>query len=386
MSNLSASWKTEAIGDVCDIHDSRRIPLSSEQRRDRKGPYPYYGANNIQDSIDNFIFDFDAVLLAEDGGYYDEYETRDIAQYATGKYWVNNHAHILTGRDSLDTKFLYYALVRKNISPWINTGTRAKLNQSDLRQIEIPVPPLPEQKKIAEILSGIDVTIRATESKLQKLIAIRSNASEDLLAKTNAEATKMPLGDCIELVRGYAFKSEDYREKGGTRILRVTNITEQGKIDLANNCVHISEDLTDHYNRFQVRENDLLLVMVGATTGKLGVVSKAEVPSLLNQNIWCLRTSSPSGIIQEYLHYSMPKVVSRHLEKQQGSARDFLTQKEFFKEEIEIPNLAIQRKIVQVMGQIDKCIDATRVFRERLLFLKSALSADLLSGRKRVSI
>ena len=126
--------------------------------------------------------------------------------------------------------------------------------------------------------------------------------------------------------------------------------------------------------------------MVGATTGKLGVVSKADVPSLLNQNIWCLRTASPSEVIQEYLHYSIPKVVSRHLEKQQGSARDFLTQKEFFKEEIEIPDLAIQGKIVQAMGQIDKCIDATRGLRERLLFLKSALSSDLLSGKTRVSV
>ena len=58
MSNLPSGWKTKAIGDICEIHDSRRIPLSSEQRRERKGPYPYYGANNIQDSIDGFIFDF----------------------------------------------------------------------------------------------------------------------------------------------------------------------------------------------------------------------------------------------------------------------------------------------------------------------------------------
>ena len=98
MSDFPSDWRIETIGDACEIHDSKRIPLSSDQRRERKGPYPYHGANNIQDSIDDFIFDFDAVLLAEDGGYYDEYESRDIAQYATGKYWVNNHAHILTGK------------------------------------------------------------------------------------------------------------------------------------------------------------------------------------------------------------------------------------------------------------------------------------------------
>jgi len=293
----------------------------------------------------------------------------------------------------IDTGFLSYFLrgdeIRKKYVQHSQQGAsivRRNLNKDDLLDDEVCIPPLPEQKKIAEILSGIDSTISAADRKLQKLSTARSKVSEDILATSNSDLCRVPLCNCIELVRGYAFKSEDYREKEGTRILRVTNIKEDGKIDLTKNCVRISEDLEDQYNRFQVKEDDLLLVMVGATTGKLGVASNAEIPSLLNQNIWCLRTSSPSTIIQKYLHYSMPKVVSKHLEKQQGSARDFLTQKEFFKEEIEIPNLAVQVKIVQAMGQIDKSIDATKGFKERLLFLKSAISSDLLSGRKRVSV
>ena len=81
MSENNMGWDIQTIEQSCNIHDSKRIPLSSEQRRKRKGSFPYYGANNIQDYIDDFIFDFDSVLLAEDGGYYDEYESREIAEY-----------------------------------------------------------------------------------------------------------------------------------------------------------------------------------------------------------------------------------------------------------------------------------------------------------------
>jgi len=176
------AWKEVTIEEICEIHDSKRIPLSSEQRRDRKGEFPYYGANNIQDYIDDYIFDFDAVLLAEDGGYYEQYSTRGIAQYATGKYWVNNHAHILTGKGGVSTKFIYYSLVHKNICPWINTGTRSKLNQSDLKQIAILLPPCELQAKAVSTLEGFDLTIQQNISKLGKLYLIKNSLASDLLS------------------------------------------------------------------------------------------------------------------------------------------------------------------------------------------------------------
>jgi type I restriction enzyme S subunit len=158
LSELCKNWEEVTIEEICEIHDSKRIPLSGEQRQSRKGVYPYYGANNIQDYIDDFIFDFDSVLLAEDGGYYEQHSNKEIAQYATGKYWVNNHAHILTSKEGATTKFIYYSLVHKNICSWINTGTRAKLNQSDLKQITIPLPPLEYQEKSVAVTFRKGVT------------------------------------------------------------------------------------------------------------------------------------------------------------------------------------------------------------------------------------
>jgi len=182
LSKLCKNWEEVTIEEICEIHDSKRIPLSGEQRQSRKGVYPYYGANNIQDYIDDFIFDFDSVLLAEDGGYYEQHSSKEIAQYATGKYWVNNHAHILTSKEGATTKFIYYSLVHKNICSWINTGTRAKLNQSDLKQITIPLPPLEYQEKSVELLDSFESAVNSKVRKITKLSCVKQAISSDLLS------------------------------------------------------------------------------------------------------------------------------------------------------------------------------------------------------------
>ncbi len=182
LSELCKNWEEVTIEEICEIHDSKRIPLSGEQRQSRKGVYPYYGANNIQDYIDDFIFDFDSVLLAEDGGYYEQHSNKEIAQYATGKYWVNNHAHILTSKEGATTKFIYYSLVHKNICSWINTGTRAKLNQSDLKQITIPLPPLEYQEKSVELLDSFESAVNSKVRKITKLSCVKQAISSDLLS------------------------------------------------------------------------------------------------------------------------------------------------------------------------------------------------------------
>jgi len=147
-----------------------------------KGDIPYYGANGIQGYINKYIFDEDIVLLAEDGGNFDEYETKPIAQYVSGKSWVNNHAHVLINKPGYDLKYVYYSLVHKNIIPWIKGSTRSKLNQSELTEIEILMPPtLKEQEKISSFLYENDLTIKAEENYLKKLSLIKKGLMKELL-------------------------------------------------------------------------------------------------------------------------------------------------------------------------------------------------------------
>ena len=366
MSNLSASWKTEAIGDVCDIHDSRRIPLSSEQRRDRKGPYPYYGANNIQDSIDNFIFDFDAVLLAEDGGYYDECETRDIAQYATGKYWVNNHAHILTGRDSLDTKFLYYALVRKNISPWINTGTRAKLNQSDLRQIEIPVPPLPEQKKIAEILSAIDNQINLIASQVEQAKKAGTALTKQLLSSFSGDF--LPLSEVATNYDSQRVPIKSIDREGRSGPYRYFGAS--GVIDMIDDYLFDGEFILVGEDGANIIDRNKPLAF--RVAGKFWVNNHAHV----------MQPKSMCDL--SYLTHYLESLDYTGIAS--GSAQPKITRASLDSIQIPIPPIEDQRKIGAAIDSAFNLVKEIDRKKHKLLSMKSAISSDLLSGRKRVSI
>ncbi|MEI8697652.1 restriction endonuclease subunit S [Mesorhizobium sp. ISC15] len=148
------------VGDVAEIFDSRRIPLNSEQRRTRQGPYPYWGANGILDYVDDFLFDEPLVLMAEDGGYFDKAASRPICHRLDGRAWVNNHAHIIKPLKA-DRDYFYYWFVHRDITPFIKGGTRAKLNQADLKRLPIALPPLDEQRRIADVLRSVDAAIAA---------------------------------------------------------------------------------------------------------------------------------------------------------------------------------------------------------------------------------
>lgn len=147
------TFKFSSLEEVVSIHDTDRVPIKKSDRK--VGPYPYYGASGITDFVEGFRFDGDYLLLAEDG---DNLRTRNtpIAFMARGKFWVNNHAHVLKGKNGNDTDYLCYALQIADVTSYISGSTRPKITQKDLRRIPVICAPLHEQKAIAHILGTLD--------------------------------------------------------------------------------------------------------------------------------------------------------------------------------------------------------------------------------------
>lgn len=170
---MKKGWRTVALGDLCDILDSKRKPIT---KRDRKsGEYPYYGATGIQDFVEGFLFDEPLVLVGEDGAKWASGENTAFA--IEGKCWVNNHAHILRpNRALLNDNWLIHFLVYSDLSPFVSGLTVPKLNQGNLREIPIPLPPLPEQHRIVAILDeafdGIATAKANAEKNLQNARAL----------------------------------------------------------------------------------------------------------------------------------------------------------------------------------------------------------------------
>lgn len=153
-------WPLLPFGELTDNFDGRRVPVKGLDRK--PGPYPYYGASGIVDRVDGYLFDGEYLLIGEDG---ENLRTRKtpIAFIATGKFWVNNHAHIVSANHRANTRFLAYALSQTDISGYLTGSTMPKLTQGNLNRIPIIAPPLAEQQGIAEVLQRLDDKIELNQ-------------------------------------------------------------------------------------------------------------------------------------------------------------------------------------------------------------------------------
>lgn len=177
------------IGDIIDNFDSMRVPVSSSKRR--PGQYPYYGASGIVDHVEDFIFDGPYLLIAEDG---ENLKTRStpIAIPADGKFWVNNHSHVVRGKPGLcSTTFLGYYFATIDISGYLSGSAQPKLSQTSLNSIRINLPSLPEQKAIAEVLGALDDKIAAN----RKLVTTTEDLMVALVTNLEADASLKQLAD-----------------------------------------------------------------------------------------------------------------------------------------------------------------------------------------------
>ena len=125
------------LGDVIDIFDSKRKPLSSREREAKKGSYRYFGATGVLDYVNNYLFDGEYVLLAEDGTVIDA-EGFPIVQLVTGQFWVNNHAHIMQAKSNYTNYSLYVALKRLQVKEAVTGAVQLKINQANLCALELP--------------------------------------------------------------------------------------------------------------------------------------------------------------------------------------------------------------------------------------------------------
>jgi type I restriction enzyme S subunit len=168
------------LNSVCDILDNRRKPLSFRERDKIKGSYPYYGVNGIVDYINQYIFDDDLVLLAEDCGNYSNFKEEPIAYFITGKSWVNNHVHVLRAKEQIViSKWLYYSLAHKDIVKYINGSTRGKLCSSELSRIFLYVPTLEQQQNICIDIEQKEIILL----RLQNQISFSQQLKQELINK-----------------------------------------------------------------------------------------------------------------------------------------------------------------------------------------------------------
>jgi type I restriction enzyme S subunit len=211
---MKDGWTTKSLGSLCDVLDSQRKPIT---KRDRTtGTYPYYGATGILDFVDGYLFDEPLVLVGEDGAKWGSGENTAFA--VRGKCWVNNHAHVLRPHRSLLTdNWLIHFLVHSDLSEFVSGLTVPKLNQGTLREIPIPVPPLPDQQRIVRILDeafgGIATAKANAEQNLQNAREVFESYLQEVFTRRGDGWVEKTLGELATFRNGVNFTKASRGER-----------------------------------------------------------------------------------------------------------------------------------------------------------------------------
>jgi type I restriction enzyme S subunit len=178
--NVPEGWRYTTLGEVIHILDSKRIPLSGRERQARQGKYPYHGAAAVMDHVDDFLFDGIYALIGEDGSVINDDGT-PVVQYVWGKFWVNNHAHVLCGKNSVSTEHLLLHLKGSNITPFVNGAVQLKLNQGNMKRIPFLLPPAGVGQAFTKIVEPFFAQIRRNSGDSHSLAAMRDSMFPALL-------------------------------------------------------------------------------------------------------------------------------------------------------------------------------------------------------------
>lgn len=405
-----AARPTRRLEDLVEILDQMRVPVNSGERSGRSGTVPYYGANGQQGLIDRALFDEPLILLAEDGGNFEDFASRPIAYRIEGPAWVNNHAHVLRARKGNDQSFLFWSVVHKDIRKYIAGGTRTKLTQAELRRVELLVPPGDQQSKIAEVLDTLEAAIRGTEAVVAKLRAMKQGLLHDLLTRgINAngdlrppqpeaphlyhqtplgwlpkEWEAAPLGGLtLELAQGW---SPDCPAEAALAhewgVLKTTAVVWSGY------QAHENKRLPDGMKprpQLQVQTDDILITRAGPSS-RVAVV--AHVPEtrdklMISDKLYRLRVfpqHNPAFIALALGSTSVQREITKTISGMAESQTN-ISQSTLKPLPVPRPSRTEQDGIVQALHAQAKKLDAEERLLDKLRLQKSGLMDDLLTGR-----
>lgn len=288
--------KFEKLGAITKNLDSRRIPLNSEERiaKSKEGLYPYIGANNVVDYIDEYIFDEKILCVAEDGGSWGA--NQQCAVIYEGKTWVNNHAHVLTENGKASLEYIKNYLNYANLNKYIKGATRGKLNKSVLENIPIPYPSLPDQLHIANILSKAENLIAQRKESIRLMdeflkITFLEMFGDPAFNTKNYEKAKfkdlIAKGDKINY--GIVQPGEDGK-KEGVAIIRVGDF--DGIRINGNNLKLVDPAIEQKHKASRLVGDELLIACVGATIGKIALTDVSHAGKNIVRAIARIRCDS----------------------------------------------------------------------------------------------
>lgn len=359
-------WEEKRLEDVVEFLDEKRKPLEAGKRV--AGKYPYYGASGIIDYVEDYIFDEELILLSEDGANILDRNYR-VCFLAKGKYWVNNHAHVMKAKKGNLNYFICEELETFDYRKYNSGGAQPKLNQASCRSIVVKIPSLPEQQKIADFLSTIDTIIekqRATvlaweerkKGVMQKLFSqeVRFKADD---GSDFPDWEEKRLGDMVEFINGRAYKQDELLASGKYIVLRVGN--------LFTNDSYYYSDLELDEDKY-IEDGNLIYAWSATFGPKIYHGDKC----IYHYHIWKLKFDE-NAISKMFLNYYLQHDVEKIKSKRTGGTMVHITKNAMEHRELEFPSLSEQQKIADCLSALDTVIQKQKETLEKWQELKKGL-------------
>ncbi len=411
---MSSEWVYAKLGDLTINLDTKRKPVKEADRK--AGPYPYYGASGVVDYVDGYIFDGEHLLIAEDG---ENLRTRHtpIAFRACGKFWVNNHAHIVVGNDRASTRYLEYAVLGSDITSYLTGAVMPKLTQGNLNRIEVPCPPRTVQDAIVAVLGSLDdriTLLRETNATLEAIgqalfkswfvdfDPVRAKAEgrqpEGMDAATAAlfpdrfEESELgllpkgwvirPIGELVEGIYDGPHATPSVSEDGPV-FLGIKNLTGTS-LNLAE-VRHISEnDWKQWTRRVEPRHGDIVF-SYEATLGFFAVIPP-DVRCCLGRRLALVRPFAANGDGLFWFHQFVSAPFQQLLDKHtiHGATVNRIALKAFPSYPVIKPPEPITSAFVEVVAPLWSSIHENQAQVQTLSQLRDTLLPRLISGQLRL--
>ena len=355
-------WEERKLSDIADRFDNLRVPITASDRK--SGDTPYYGANGIQDYVEGFTHDGEFILVAEDGA--NDLKNYPV-QYVNGKVWVNNHAHVLQGKNTItDNKFLMNSIKNFNIEPFLVGGGRAKLNADVMMKLNILLPTFDEQEKIGSFFSLLDDTIALHQRKLDLLKEQKKGYLQKMFPKNGAKVPELrfagfaddweerKLGDLATSFE-YGLNASAKSFDGTHKYIRITDIDDSSRKFNSQSLTSPDIDLSSADN-YKLKNGDILFARTGASVGKSYIYADSD--GLVYYAGFLIRARIKSGVDSNFVfQHTLTSSYENFIRvTSQRSGQPGVNAKEYSTFEISVPSYEEQRKIGSFFKQLDDTI------------------------------
>ncbi|ELA9429455.1 restriction endonuclease subunit S [Vibrio parahaemolyticus] len=372
--HFPSTWLFTKLEQSVEILDSIRVPVNNTERLSRIDGksndqlYPYYGATGEVGKIDDYLFDEELVALGEDGvPFLDSKKSK--AYLLEGKTWVNNHAHVLKGwPDGMINRFLLHYLNQFNYLGYVNGGTRLKLTQANMKKIPVPLPPLAEQKVIAEKLDTLLAQVETTKARLESTLETLKQFRQSVLAAavsgklTDIDDFKIePLDKLIEEMRN-GLSPKPNEDGLGYPILRISSVRAM-EVDTSDVRYLECDKLTRE--RYALKEGDLLFTRYNGSldfVGVCGLFKGCKYETLLYPDKLIRVRTNTSKLLPKFaeIYFSSPEIrtlVTNFVKSTSGQKG--ISGKDLKSVAVKYPTTDEQIKIIDIVEKLFAGADAT---------------------------